>query len=104
MLIDPGRRDIMYCMGETSTIEKKQRLIFNKNNRSKRSRHFRILRKTTQPLVVKEAETALSKRLDRQQKRDVLLMVQETNYVQKINAVLEELQVLPSKLFFRSKR
>ncbi|KAI9265887.1 hypothetical protein EDC94DRAFT_604361, partial [Helicostylum pulchrum] len=49
----------------------------------------------------------LSKRSNRQQKRDVLLMVQETNYVQKISAVLEKLQVLPfrkikfsSNLFF----
>ncbi|KAI9270274.1 hypothetical protein EDC94DRAFT_656440 [Helicostylum pulchrum] len=61
VLIDPGRRDIMYCMGETSNIEKKQRLVFTKNNRSNRSRQYRILRKTTLPLVVKEAEAALSK-------------------------------------------
>ncbi|KAG0765571.1 hypothetical protein G6F24_004317 [Rhizopus arrhizus] len=35
VLIDPGRRDLMYCMKETSTVEEKQTLIFTKNNRSK---------------------------------------------------------------------
>ncbi|KAG1135445.1 hypothetical protein G6F37_012815 [Rhizopus arrhizus] len=47
VLIDPGRRDLMYCMKETSTVEEKQTLIFTKNNRSKCSRHFRYLRKHT---------------------------------------------------------
>lgn len=40
VLIDPGRRDIMYCMKESSTVEENQIFIYTKNNRSKRSRHF----------------------------------------------------------------
>ncbi|KAG1321405.1 hypothetical protein G6F62_010837 [Rhizopus arrhizus] len=61
VLIDPGRRDLMYCMKETSTVEEKQTLIFTKNNRSKCSRHFRYLRKRTQPFVVQKAEAILSR-------------------------------------------
>jgi hypothetical protein len=61
VLIDPGRRDLMYCMKGTSTVEEKQILIFTKNNRSKCSRHFRYLRKRTQPFVVQKAEAILSR-------------------------------------------
>jgi hypothetical protein len=61
VLIDPGRRDLIYCMKETSAVEEKQTLIFTKNNRSKCSRHFRYLRKRTQPFVVQKAEAILSK-------------------------------------------
>ncbi|KAG1008285.1 hypothetical protein G6F27_006634 [Rhizopus arrhizus] len=61
VLIDPGRRDLMYCMKETSTVEEKQTLIFTKNNRSKCSKYFRYLRKRTQPFVVQKAETILSR-------------------------------------------
>jgi hypothetical protein len=55
VLIDPGRQDLMYCMKETSTVEEKQTLIFTKNNSSKCSRHFRYLRKCTQPFVAQKA-------------------------------------------------
>ncbi|KAG1325236.1 hypothetical protein G6F63_012245 [Rhizopus arrhizus] len=61
VLIDPGRRDLMYYMKETSTVEEKQTFIFTKNNRSKCSRHFRYLRKRTQPFVVQKAEAILSR-------------------------------------------
>ncbi|KAG0782785.1 hypothetical protein G6F21_010919 [Rhizopus arrhizus] len=61
VLIDPGRRDLMYCMKETSTIEEKRTLIFTKSNRSQCSRHFRYLRKRTQPFVVQKAEAILSR-------------------------------------------
>ncbi|KAG1040758.1 hypothetical protein G6F43_012222 [Rhizopus delemar] len=61
VLIDPGRQDLMHCMKETSTVEEKQTLIFTKNNRSKCSRHFRYLRKNTQPFVVQKAEAVLSR-------------------------------------------
>ncbi|KAG2193824.1 hypothetical protein INT47_004691 [Mucor saturninus] len=61
VLIDPGRRDLLYCMKETSTVKEKQTLIFTKNNRSKWPRHFRYLRNQNKPLVVQEAETTLSK-------------------------------------------
>ncbi|KAG1560012.1 hypothetical protein G6F49_003084 [Rhizopus delemar] len=61
VLIDPGRRDLMYCMKEASTVEEKQTLIFTKNNRSKCSRNFRYLKKHTRPFVVQEAEAILSR-------------------------------------------
>ncbi|KAG1541487.1 hypothetical protein G6F51_007866 [Rhizopus arrhizus] len=61
VLIDPGRQDMMYCMKETSIVEEKQTLIFTKNNRSKCSRHFRYLRKRTQPFAVQKAESILSR-------------------------------------------
>lgn len=64
VLVDPGRRDIMFCLKETSTVEKaageKQKLIYTKNERSKRSRHFRSLQRITKPPIVAEAEAALS--------------------------------------------
>ncbi|KAG0950664.1 hypothetical protein G6F66_004561 [Rhizopus arrhizus] len=61
VLIDPGRRDLMYYMKETSTVEEKQTFIFTKNNRSKCSRNFRYLRKHTQPFVVQKVEAILSR-------------------------------------------
>ncbi|KAG1457056.1 hypothetical protein G6F55_006147 [Rhizopus delemar] len=61
ILIDPGRRDLMYCMKEISTVEEKQTLIFTKNNRSKCSMHFKYLRKHTQPFVAQKAEAILSR-------------------------------------------
>ncbi|KAG1447675.1 hypothetical protein G6F55_011001 [Rhizopus delemar] len=61
VLIDPGRRDLMCCMKETSTAEEKQTLIFTKNNRSKCSKHFKYLRKCTQLFVVQKAEAILSR-------------------------------------------
>ncbi|KAG1046546.1 hypothetical protein G6F43_010972 [Rhizopus delemar] len=61
VLIDPGRRDLMYCMKEISTVEEKQTFIFTKNNRSKCSRHFKYLRKHTQPFVAQKAEAILSR-------------------------------------------
>ncbi|KAI7907664.1 uncharacterized protein BX663DRAFT_528421 [Cokeromyces recurvatus] len=61
VLIDPGRRDILYCMKETSVVKHKEVLVFTKNDRSKRSRHFRTLRKSTKPSMVESAEALLSK-------------------------------------------
>ncbi|KAG1137908.1 hypothetical protein G6F37_011908 [Rhizopus arrhizus] len=61
VLIGPGRRDLIYCMKETSIVEEKQTLIFTKNSRSKYSRHFRYLRKRTQPFVVQKAKAILSR-------------------------------------------
>ncbi|CEP15153.1 hypothetical protein [Parasitella parasitica] len=60
VLMDPGRRDLLYCMKETSRADKKEIMIFTKNDRSKCSRHFRRLRKLLQPSQIREAETYLS--------------------------------------------
>jgi hypothetical protein len=61
VLIGPGSRGLMCCMKETSTVEEKQTLIFTKHNSSKCSRHFRYLRKRSQPFVVQKAEAILSR-------------------------------------------
>ncbi|ORE13462.1 hypothetical protein BCV71DRAFT_278073 [Rhizopus microsporus] len=61
VLVDPGQRDVLYCMKETSTAKQKEILAFRKTNRSKRPRHFRILGKLTKPSMIKNAETLLSK-------------------------------------------
>ncbi|KAG1141528.1 hypothetical protein G6F37_007603 [Rhizopus arrhizus] len=61
VLIDSRRRDLMYCMEETSTVEEKQVLIFTKNNGSKCLGYFKYLRKCTQPFVVQKAEAILSR-------------------------------------------
>ncbi|KAI7902720.1 uncharacterized protein BX663DRAFT_536548 [Cokeromyces recurvatus] len=61
VLIDLGRRDILYCMKETSVVKHEEVLVFTKNDRSKRSRHFRTLRKSIKPSMVESAEALLSK-------------------------------------------
>ncbi|KAI7903813.1 uncharacterized protein BX663DRAFT_530526 [Cokeromyces recurvatus] len=61
VLIDPERRDILYCMKETSVVKHKEVLVFTKNDRSRRSRHFRTLQKSTKPSMVESAEALLSK-------------------------------------------
>lgn len=45
-------------MKETSVVNHKEVLVFTKNDRS---RHFRILRKSTKPSMVESAEALLSK-------------------------------------------
>jgi hypothetical protein len=60
-LIDPGRRDILYCMKESSTIKNRQFFRFTKNTRSKKSRRFRYLRNQLKPDIIKSAECQLSK-------------------------------------------
>ncbi|KAI7895473.1 uncharacterized protein EV154DRAFT_573288 [Mucor mucedo] len=61
VLIDPGRRDLMYCLKETSKTEDKQTLIYTKMNRTKMQRHLRLLREKTKPVIIKAAEVVLSK-------------------------------------------
>ncbi|KAI9256066.1 hypothetical protein EDC94DRAFT_586909 [Helicostylum pulchrum] len=60
VLMDPGRRDLLYCMKETSTSREKQTSIYTKMERSKLARHFRILMKKTKPPIVQSSETKLS--------------------------------------------
>ncbi|GAA5794846.1 hypothetical protein HPULCUR_000194 [Helicostylum pulchrum] len=161
VLIDPGRRDIMYCMGEAKAeaalsktesksvqLEKfklyitaralvKNTLYAYYGNETQKPEEvyfpdsrfdFRLdencnlyygnlfvvrirsfspqpEQESTEGFVMSQVyanylqiilqQYHVSKRLNRRQKRDVLLMVQETNDIQKINAVLEKLQVLP---------
>jgi hypothetical protein len=61
VLIDPGRRDILYCMDESSTVSDKRIFRFTKNQRSKKSRRLRYLRNQLKPDRVKTAELELSK-------------------------------------------
>jgi hypothetical protein len=60
VLMDPGRRDLLYCMKETSTAKDKQTLVYTKMTRNKIARHFKILRKKTKPEMIKAAEVILS--------------------------------------------
>ncbi|GAA5807736.1 hypothetical protein MFLAVUS_001111 [Mucor flavus] len=61
VLIDPGRRDLMYCLKETSKTDDKQTLTYTKMNRTKMQRHLRLLREKTKPEIIKAAEVGLSK-------------------------------------------
>lgn len=61
VLIDPGRRDILYCMKESSTVLNKQIFRFTKNQRNKKSRRLRYLRNQLKPDCIKSAELLLSK-------------------------------------------
>lgn len=58
VLIDPGRRDIMYC---TSTAEEKQIMTYTINDRLKCSRRFKGLRNGNKAGVIQESESTLSK-------------------------------------------
>ncbi|KAI8083355.1 uncharacterized protein B0P05DRAFT_489037, partial [Gilbertella persicaria] len=61
VLIDPGRRDLMFCMQESSTKEKPQILKYTKITRNKLTRHNKILSKQNTPESVKIAQLILSK-------------------------------------------
>ncbi|KAI8098343.1 uncharacterized protein B0P05DRAFT_521553 [Gilbertella persicaria] len=61
VLIDPGRRDLMFCMQESSTKEKPQILKYTKITRNKLTRHNKILSKQNTPELVKIAQLILSK-------------------------------------------
>ncbi|GAA5817186.1 hypothetical protein MFLAVUS_010728 [Mucor flavus] len=61
VLIDPGRRDLMYCLKETSKTDDKKTLTYTKMNRTKMQRHLRLLREKTKPEIIKAAEVGLSK-------------------------------------------
>ncbi|KAI7876664.1 uncharacterized protein EV154DRAFT_429682, partial [Mucor mucedo] len=61
VLIDPGRRDLMYCLKENSKTEDKQTLIYTKMNGTKMQRNLRLLRKKTKLVIIKAAEVVLSK-------------------------------------------
>ncbi|KAI8054174.1 uncharacterized protein B0P05DRAFT_561207 [Gilbertella persicaria] len=61
ILIDPGRRDLMFCMQESSTKEKPQILKYTKITRNKLTRHNKILSKQNTPESVKIAQLILSK-------------------------------------------
>ena len=45
VLIDPNRRDLLYCMKEDSTIDNKKLFRFTQSTRSKLTRHFKKLQK-----------------------------------------------------------
>lgn len=60
VLIDPGRRDLLYFMKETSTARDKQIVVHTKINRNKLQRHYRWLRQKTKPEAVQNAEVILS--------------------------------------------
>ena len=61
VLIDPGRRDILFCKHEDSTMNEKRVTTYTKMKRTKLSRHFRITQKSCMPEAVKVATEALSK-------------------------------------------
>lgn len=61
VLVDPGRRDLLFCMKESSEPSDKKIIIHRKINRNKIARHFKHLRQKTKPESIKIAEASLSK-------------------------------------------
>lgn len=63
VLIDPNRRDVLYCMKETSRSTPNQKNIFRftQNQRNKKSRRLKYLRNRLKPESIKSAESLLSK-------------------------------------------
>jgi hypothetical protein len=62
VLIDPGRRDLLYCMKYTSTAEQKELYRYTSSQRAKetKSREYTKIREKIKPTDVKEAEMLLS--------------------------------------------
>ncbi|KAI9356038.1 hypothetical protein BD770DRAFT_458312 [Pilaira anomala] len=62
VLIDPGRRDLLYCMSENSEKDKKLVYRYTRNQKAveTKSTKFRKLRQKYKPEHVKEAEEKLS--------------------------------------------
>ncbi|CEG84103.1 hypothetical protein RMATCC62417_17951 [Rhizopus microsporus] len=59
VLIDPGRRDVLYCMKETSTAEEKELSQFTMCERNKNTRRYRYLTKALKPTAIQSAELVL---------------------------------------------
>ena len=62
VLIDPGRRDLLYCMKYTSTAEEKQVYRYTANQRAKETkiRRYKKIRARVKPAEVQEAENMLT--------------------------------------------
>lgn len=60
VLIDPGRRDLLFRLKETSNLGRKQVMRYIKVTKSKLSRRFKILQKKSMPAPVKAAQERLS--------------------------------------------
>jgi hypothetical protein len=60
VFIDPSRWNILYCMKETNTAEKKKVFRFTFCERSKNSRRYRYLRKELKPAIIQSAELVLA--------------------------------------------
>ncbi|KAG2236350.1 hypothetical protein INT48_008332 [Thamnidium elegans] len=62
VLIDPGRRDLLYCMHEDSTAKKKKLYRYTRNQKAKelKSAKFRKLRQRFKPTSIQECENKLS--------------------------------------------
>ncbi|CEG78610.1 hypothetical protein RMATCC62417_13188 [Rhizopus microsporus] len=61
VLIDSGRRYILYCMKESSTVEKKELFRFTMCERSKNTKRYLYLRKELKPTAIQSAEFVLAK-------------------------------------------
>ncbi|KAI8095766.1 hypothetical protein BDF21DRAFT_435854 [Thamnidium elegans] len=62
VLIDPGRRGLLYCMHEDSTAKKKKMHRYTRNQKAKelKSAKFRKLRQRFKPASIQERENKLS--------------------------------------------
>lgn len=63
VLIDPGRRDLMFCIHESSTPTNPQMLRYTQNTRAyeTKSRHYRKIRQSLKPDEIETLELELSK-------------------------------------------
>ncbi|KAG1442325.1 hypothetical protein G6F56_011110 [Rhizopus delemar] len=63
ILVDPGRRDMLYCMHESSAIQKKSLYRYTRNQRNveTKTRKFRKLRENSKPAAVTAAEASLER-------------------------------------------
>ncbi|KAG1438886.1 hypothetical protein G6F56_012487 [Rhizopus delemar] len=63
ILVDPGHRDMLHCMHESSAIQKKSlyRYTSNQRNVETKTRKFRKLRENSKPVAVTAAEASLGR-------------------------------------------
>lgn len=63
VFIDPGRRDLIYCMHEDSTVDNKKNYRYTRNQKAKetKSTKFKKLRQQFKPKDIQDCEDKLSK-------------------------------------------
>ncbi|KAI8047130.1 uncharacterized protein B0P05DRAFT_632638 [Gilbertella persicaria] len=89
VLIDPGRRDMLFCMHESSTVEKKRTYHYTRNQRNieTKTRKFMKLCERLKPEDVSNVEAILSRL-----KSSTVIKDQYVEYIRQKSTVIQVLQ------------
>ncbi|KAI8052606.1 uncharacterized protein B0P05DRAFT_562139 [Gilbertella persicaria] len=89
VLFDPGRRDMLFCMHESSTVEKKRTYRYTRNQRNieTKTRKFMKLCERQKPEAVSNVEAILSRL-----KPSTVIKDQYVEYIRQKSTVIQVLQ------------